>query len=161
MKSLLTAFVLCVAYANAAYAQADAFHGIWKVNLSKSTGTGLPKQEYVILNVANEVEHCTNDIIGADGVRRKSEYKAKYNDGKWYPTKNLDTGKDSGGKVMMVRLDPRSELRLGQRADGRAGGIISRVVLEDGKTMQITVMGLDGKVSQTLFLEKQESGPTP
>lgn len=158
MRFLFPVFMLCLSCVSVANAQNDAFHGTWKVDLAKSSGSQLPKQEFVILNVSGGVEHGTNDIISADGTVIKDEYKAKYNDGQWYPTKSLATGKESGSKALMIRMDPRSELRVMQGPDGKAGGVIMRVVSEDGKTMKITVLTMNGEILQTLFLDKQPDG---
>src|SRR5262245_28366193 len=154
MKPLLGTLVLSVGLAGNAFAQTDAFNGVWKVDLSRSTaGTQqLPKQEFLTLQVTATGETAINDVTGTDGVRRKSTYTATYNDGKWYPSKNLDTGQTTGATVMVVRMDPRNEMRLGKRADGSAGGFLLRSVLEDGKTMRITTYGIDGKIGEVIVL---------
>jgi hypothetical protein len=56
---------------------------------------------------------------------------------------------------MMIRMDPRSELRLGQRADGTFSSMILRVVQEDGKTMRVTTYSAaDHQVGSNLLFEK-------
>ena len=156
MRSLLGALVLALVAGNA-YAQADAFVGTWKVDPTKSTANvgQLAKQELLIIEVKDGSEHATNDIIGPDGVRRKSHYTAKYNDGQWYTPSDVETGKPSTGMVMMVRADPHTELRIGKNAAGKYTGTIMRQVSEDGKKMTITWGGADGKVNQLLILDKQ------
>lgn len=157
MKSLLGGLTLCLAVAGTASAQTDAFHGTWKMDPSKSTTavTPLPQQEILTLEVANNGETATNDITGQDGKRRKSGYTATYNDGKWYPSKNFDTGKETGSSVMVVRLDPTNEIRIGKRADGKFGGIILRIVSAEGKTMRIITYRSDGTIDQNLHMDKQ------
>lgn len=141
----------------AAYAQNDAFVGTWKVDPARSVAHvgQLAKEELLIIEVKDGSEHATNDITGADGVRRKTHYTAKYNDGQWYQPSDVETGKPSTGMVMMVRADPRTELRIGKNAAGKFTGTIMRQVSEDGKTMTITWSGGDGKVNQVLVLDKQ------
>jgi hypothetical protein len=158
MRSLAGAVILCFSLAGAAHAQSDPFTGTWKADESKSTRPPeqAVTQELVILNVANNVEHCINDNTFPDGKRTRSEYKATYNDGKWYPTMNLDTGQPGGSSVMMVRYEPRKELRLTRRADGSVGSFIWRMVQEDGKTMKIITFNPEtGKVGLDLVLYKQ------
>src|SRR5437870_4910688 len=105
MKTVLGTAVLCLGLAGLAHAQADAFNGLWKVDLSRSTAgtTQLPQQEFLTLQVTATGETAINDVTGTDGVRRKSSYTATYNDGKWYPSKSLDTGQTSGATVAVVR----------------------------------------------------------
>jgi hypothetical protein len=162
MKPLLGAVIGCLGLAGAAYAQADAFNGVWKVDVSRSTpyAQQLPKQEFLTLQVTATGETAINDVTSAsDGVRRRSTYTATYNDGKWYASKSLDNGQASGATVMVVRMDPHNELRIGKRADGTAGGFLLRTVLEDGKTMRITTYGVDGKVGEVIVLDKQPQVP--
>ena len=109
MKYVGGGLVLCLTLVGLVYAQSDPLNGRWKVNLAKSSGQ-LPKQEFVILEISNNSEHGINDIVGADGVHTKGEYTAKYDDGKWYEGKSLDTGKPTGTN-MLIRLSPRSESR--------------------------------------------------
>jgi hypothetical protein len=157
MRLVCALLMIGAAMIASTHAQTDAFDGTWKVDLSKSQAlTGhLPKQELVILKIIDGGERATNDIIGPDGVRRRSEYTAKYNDGKWYQPKNAETGKPSGASLMMVRVDPRTELRIGRRADGTYGGTIVRQVSKDGKSMTISWSGADGRIHQYLHLDKQ------
>ena len=151
------ALLIGIVTAGSAAAQADPFTGTWKVDLAKSQALigQLPKEEILTIAVKDGAEHAINDITGNDGVRRKSEYTAKYNDGQWYPTKDVETGKPGSGMVMMIRADPRTELRIGKGGSGRFGGVIMRQLSEDGKTMTITWGNPDGKISQILHLNKQ------
>jgi hypothetical protein len=158
MKSVLGALVLSLTVAGVGYAQSDPFHGVWKADESKSKRPPdrQVKQEVITLNIANNVEHCINDNTYPDGRRSRSEYKATYNDGKWYPTTNLDTGKQGGGSVMMLRLEPRKELRLSKGTDGKVGNFIVRMVQPDGKTMKIFTVNPDtGERILDLTLFKQ------
>jgi hypothetical protein len=163
MKSLLGGLVLCLAVVEMGYAQGDPFDGTWKLNVAKSTSRGtLPQLELLIFEVAgrfgepDHAETLTNDITGTDGRRRRSQYTATYNDGKWYRGRSLDTGQPGAGRTMMIRMDPRSELRLGQRADGTFRSMILRVVQEDGKTMRVTTYSAaDHQVGSNLLFEKQ------
>jgi hypothetical protein len=133
--------------------QSSPFTGKWKLNVAKSSGE-LAKEEYVILDNTSTTEHCINDITGPDGKRTRNEYRATYDDGKWHPGKSLDTGKPYGSN-MLIRLTPRSEIRLGKTTSNDVAFMVIRTVAEDGKTMQITQLSPDGKVVANLFLEKQ------
>jgi hypothetical protein len=157
MKPIVAAALLSILAPVTTVADGDAFAGTWKVDPAKSTAIigQLAKQELLIIEVVNGAEHATNDIIGPDGVRRKSGYTATYNDGKWYETENLDTHKPVGGMVMMVRADPQTELRIGKNAAGKFTGVIMRQVSDDGKSMTITWSQPDGRIGQVLKLDKQ------
>ncbi|HJO05019.1 MAG TPA: hypothetical protein QGG47_13715 [Acidobacteriota bacterium] len=155
MKRLLVGLVLCLVFVGAAHAQEDPFNGTWKVDLAKSNGEGLPTAELVILEVSNNIEHGTNDITFADGTRYQSEYTAPYNDGKWHTSHHPETGEPSRGKTMMVRMDERSVLRIGQNASGKMNSMIMRQVSEDGNTMRIVWYQADGSIYQQLHLDKQ------
>jgi hypothetical protein len=133
--------------------QSSPFTGKWKVNVAKSSGQ-VAKEEFIILDNTNEQEHCINDITGPDGTRQKGEYTARYDDGKWYPGKNPDTGKPAGSNLL-IRLTARSEIRLGKISGPDVAFMVIRTVAEDHKTMQITQLSPDGKVAANLFLEKQ------
>src|SRR5437867_704137 len=102
----------------------DRFNGSWKVEWSKSQyieelksrksspqakGPVGVKEEVVTLTIATNTEHCINDLTFEDGTRSRSEYTATYNDGTWYPTKNLVTGQVTPAAVMMFRLEPGRE----------------------------------------------------
>ena len=157
MKLLLGALLLGISV-TAAEAQTDAFVGTWKVDHARSKAfTGqLAKEELLTLDVKDGSEIAINDITGNDGVRRRSTYTAKYNDGQWYQPKDVETGKPGSGMVMMVRADPRTEFRIGKNGTtGKFTGVIMRQISEDGKTMTITWSAADGSISQLLVLDKQ------
>jgi hypothetical protein len=162
MKSLLGALILCLAFVGTGYAQGDPFDGTWKLNVAKSDSRrSLPAVELLIFEISGRfgepghAETGTNDITDAEGTRRRSQYTATYNDGKWHQGRSLDTGQPSRGRTMMIRMDPRSELRLGQRADGTFSSMILRVVQEDGKTMRVTTYSAaDHQVGSNLLFEK-------
>ncbi len=155
MKRLAGSLVLCLVFVGTADAQEDPFTGSWKVDLAKSSGEGLPAAELVILEVSNNTEHGTNDITFTDGSRYRSEYTAPYNDGKWHTSRNPETGELNRGKTMMVRMDERSVLRVGQNANGKMSSMIMRQVSEDGTTMRIVWYQADGSIHQELHLDKQ------
>ncbi len=56
---------------------------------------------------------------------------------------------------MMVRMDERSVLRVGQNANGKMSSMIMRQVSEDGTTMRIVWYQADGSIHQELHLDKQ------
>jgi hypothetical protein len=154
MRSIVTPLVLCVAVAGVAYAQDDAFNGTWKLNVAKSSGRNLPKEEIVVIKVADNEQYKSGTVTEHDGSVHKSDYTAKYNDGKWYPTKNQSTGKPAGD-TMMIRFDPRHEVRFMKRPNGDSSSFLLRAVSADGKTMTVTSIGLDGKTGTVWVFEKQ------
>jgi hypothetical protein len=134
----------------------DRFNGTWKVDWPKShyieelksrksspqsQGPYGVKQEIVTLTIANNTEHCINDLTFEDGTRSRSEYTATYNDGKWYPSKNLITGQVTQATVMMFRIEPGRELRLSRNSDGKVSGFVLRTVTDDG-SMRTMNLGL-------------------
>ena len=70
-------------------------------------------------------------------------------------SKTYQTGEETGRSVMMVRIDQRSELRIGRGTDESFSNMILRTVSEDGKTMNIMWYSGDGSVVQDLHLDKQ------
>ena len=120
-----------------------------------SPRSGVPTVEVLTLEVSDNAETCINDITSADGSRYQSLYTATYNDGQWYPSKSYQTGEETGRSVMMVRIDHRSELRIGRGTDGSFSNMILRMVSEDGGTMKIMWYSGDGSVVQDLHLDKQ------
>ena len=159
MKSVLGSLVLSFAFVGTTLAEDDPFNGSWKLDVAKSTSTNsrypLPKVEVLTLEVSDNIETCINDITSADGSRYKSLYTATYNDGQWYPSKSYQTGEETGRSIMMIRMDHRSELRIGRGTDDSFSNMILRMVSEDGKTMTIMWYGDDGSVVQDLHLDKQ------
>ena len=159
MKTVLEGLVLCLVVVATVHAEDDPFSGTWKLDVTKSASTNsrypLPKAEVLTLEVSDNTETCINDITSADGSRYKSLYTATYNDGKWYPSKSYETDEETGRSIMMIRMDTRSELRIGRGTDGIFSNMILRMVSEDGKTMKIMWYSGDGGVVQDLHLDKQ------
>ena len=157
MRTLTAALILSLAVAGVAAAQSSPFDGVWMLDQSKSKTYSypLPPREVLTLRHANNAETGTNDITNAEGERSRSQYTATFNDGKWYPSKNLDTGEESGSGVMMIRLDDRNEMRFGRRADGTFSNMLLRSVSEDGKSLHVMWYSEDGSIIQDLHFDKQ------
>ena len=163
MKCLLACLVLCLVLGGTAYAQSDPFNGTWRMDPAKSTspsGRALSEVRVLVLEIAghfgspDHAESGTNDVT-ANGRRSRSRYTATYNDGMWHPGRNVETGEETGGRVMMIRMDERSELRLDQGPDGSFSSFILRQVLEDGQTLHVMWYDGEGGVIQDLHLDKQ------
>lgn len=154
MKTLILILALGVMAARAVYADGDPFDGTWKLNVAKSTGSNLPKEEIVVIKIADNAQYKSGQVTQHDGSVSKSDYTAKYNDGKWYPSTNQVTGKPAGD-TMMVRFDPHNEIRFMKRADGSQNSFLLRSVSADGKTMTVTSIGTDGKTGTVWVFEKQ------
>jgi hypothetical protein len=155
MRSRLSGLVLVGLFASAISAQADPFDGTWKLNLAKSKGAGLPKEEVVVIKITNGAQYKSGVVTEKDGKVHKSDYTATYNDGKWYPTKDMDTGKE-GNPTKMIRVDERMEIRL-MRPSGDAPmrSFLTRTISPDGKTMTVTSVSLEGTVGTVWVFEKQ------
>ena len=163
MKCLLACLVLCLVLGGTAYAQSDPFNGTWRMDPAKSTspsGRALSEVRVLVLEIAghfgspDHAESGTNDVT-ANGRRSRSGYTATYNDGMWHPGRNVETGEETGGCVMMIRMDERSELRLDQERDGSFSSFILRQVSEDGQTLHVMWYDGEGGVIQDLHLDKQ------
>ena len=154
MKSALWSSIGCLVLVAAASAQSDPFDGTWKLNVAKSTSRDMPEEEILTIKVSDHAQYKRGDVTSADGSIRASDYTAKYNDGKWYPVRNLESDRP-GGTTMMIRMDARSEVRFMKSADGALQSMLVRVVAEDGKTMRITGLGFDGQITYNLLFEKQ------
>ena len=153
MRLLLTGSMLCLLSVATTLAQGDPFNGTWKLNLAKSQQTAL-QAETLIYKVVGGEEDYTADITPSTGPPRKEHYVAKYNDGKWHPVHDVLTGKTTGS-VMMVRIDSKSEIRIGRGADDTLGTTMLRVLSADGKGYTSTLIGRDGKITSVLFFDKQ------
>jgi hypothetical protein len=163
IKCLVACLVLCLIVGGTAYAQSDPFNGTWRMNPAKSTspsGRALPDVEVLVLEIAghfgspDHAESGINDIT-ANGRRSRSRYTATYNDGMWHPRRDFETGEETGGHIMMIRMDERSELRLGQESDGSFSSFILRQVSEDGQTLHVMWYDGEGGIIQDLHLDKQ------
>jgi hypothetical protein len=73
----------------------------------------------------------------------------------WHPRRDFETGEETGGHIMMIRMDERSELRLGQESDGSFSSFILRQVSEDGQTLHVMWYDGEGGIIQDLHLDKQ------
>ena len=162
LKCLLACLVLCLVLGGTAYAQSDPFHGTWRMNPAKSTspsGQPLPDVEVLVLEIAghfgspDHAETGTNDIT-ANGQRSRRRYTATYNDGMWYPWRNVETGEETGS-IMMIRMDERSELRLDQGPDGSFSSSVLRRASEDGQTLHVMWYDGEGGIIMTVHFDKQ------
>jgi hypothetical protein len=156
MKSLPKVLLLCLVCGVTGQAQTDPFHGTWRgiEEKSKRVTDNPVTEELITLIVENNTEHNMSQMTRVSGPPTRGEYKVTYNDGKWAPMINRDTGKETGGTTMVLRLEPRRELRIIRNAKGETTAMVLRTVQPDGKMMTIYTIQMDGSVSADLWLEK-------
>lgn len=145
--------VLLAAAIGHADGKADPLTGIWKLNPAKSSGS-LPREETLVINIADGVHNYMVDVVDADGTVRKSENHAKVTSGPFYPATNRLTGKPNN-EIMMVKVDDRTWVRVTRTLDGKASGLMMRRIAEDGNSSTSTVISLEGKVTSTRVFERQ------
>ena len=101
-------------------------------------------------------EHVRSEALNTNGTRVITEYTAAY-DGTDYPIK----GSPVANTVSLKRLDARTTERFDKK-DGHIMLVYRRVVSDDGKTMTVTINGVDAKgqqVSNVVVFEKQMAKP--
>ncbi len=124
----------------------DPIIGTWKLNLAKSKFTPGPAYKSQILKYApasNNGLKLTADIVDAQGRQLHDGYTAIY-DGKEYPMTIPSANADA---VKLERIDAYTSVRTNTKA-GKPTMIQKRVISKDGKTLTVTVTGLDGKGRQ-------------
>ena len=122
-------------------ASADAGLGKWKLNVEKSKfNPGPPPKSFTTtFEPAGQGVKVTMQGIGGDGKAVESGYTAAY-DGKDVPLK--------GSAVADTTSVRRIDANTTERVDKKAGKVVQtlvRTVAKDGKTMTVTVKGVDAK----------------
>ena len=134
---------------------ADPLIGTWKLNVAKSKYSPgpPPKSTLVKFEAAGEGVKVTADVVTADDKASHTEYTGNY-DGKDYPLTGSGTGADT---VSLRRIDARTT----ERTDKKGGKVVmtfTRKVSSDGKTLTVTVNGVDAKgqpIHNEVVLTKQ------
>ena len=136
----------------------DPRTGTWVLNVAKSTYKPgpAPRSQTVTIQPSGQGEHVRSAALNTNGTRVVTEYTAAY-DGTDYPLK----GSLVADTVSLKRIDPRTTERYDKK-DGHVMLVYRRVVSEDGKTMTVTINGVNAQrqqVSNVVVFEKQVSKP--
>ena len=150
----LVVLVVATYVVNVAAQGADPRIGTWKVNTAKSKySPGPPPQSLTVkVEPAGKGEKATAEFVNADGSRVTTVYTANF-DGKDYPL----TGSQLANTVALKRVDARTTERVDKK-DGKVVQTLNRVVSADGKTMTVTVKGVNARgenVNNVVVFEKQ------
>jgi hypothetical protein len=150
-------------------AQEDPFNGSWRLNVEKSKmqPRTLSKSETVVYGNHDGKEIYTSDAITGDGEHEITQYNARYNDGKEYPSTVTFYGEGTvrfqTSNLMVRKINERTRERVYAR-DGKIVTIMRRQMSEDGKTITTSIMSVDadGKenVFETRVFEKIETPQT-
>src|SRR5215468_12090424 len=106
------------------YAQEDPFSGSWKLNVEKSKmqPRTFSKSETVVYRVSDNTEVYTSDVITGEDEHEVTQYNARYDDGKEYPSTVTVYGKGTVNvqttSLMMRKIDEHTRERVYKR-DGK------------------------------------------
>jgi hypothetical protein len=159
VRRVLTCGVVLGMGAAALVAQTrDPRTGTWVLNVAKSTYKPgpAPKSQTVTIQPSGQGEHVRSEARNINGTRVVTEYTAAY-DGTDYPIK----GSPVANTVSLKRIDARTTERFDKK-DGHVMLVYRRVVSEDGKTMTVTINGVNAQrqqVSNVVVFEKQAAKP--
>jgi hypothetical protein len=144
-RLLLRGVLLAVAATAVAAAQArDPRTGTWILNVAKSSYKPgpPPRSQTVRIEPSGQGEHIRSEALNANGTRVVTEYTAAF-DGTDYPLK----GSPVANTVVLKRIDARTTERFDKK-DGHVMLVYRRVVSQDGKTMTVTVNGVNAQGQQ-------------
>ena len=122
----------------------DPRTGTWTLNLAKSTYKPgpAPKSQTVRIEPSGQGEHVRSEAMNTNGTRVVTEYTAAF-DGTDYPLK----GSPVANTVTLKRIDERTTERVDKK-DGQVMLVYKRSVSPDGKTMTVTVNGVNAQGQQ-------------
>jgi hypothetical protein len=122
----------------------DPRTGTWQLNVTKSTYKPgpAPKSQIVRIEPSGQGEHVRSEALNTNGTRVVTEYTAAF-DGIDYPL----TGSPVANTVSLKRIDARTTERVDKK-DGQVMLVYKRVVSTDGKTMTVTVNGVNAQAQQ-------------
>jgi len=122
----------------------DPRTGTWTLNVAKSTYKPgpAPKSQTVRIEPSGQGERVRSDTFNTNGTRVVIEYTAAF-DGTDYPLK----GSPIANTVSLKRIDARITERVDKK-DGHVMLVYKRVVSPDGKTMTVTVNGVNAQGQQ-------------
>jgi GH43 family beta-xylosidase len=139
-----------------AYTQEDPFNGSWRLNVEKSKmqPRTFSKSETVVYRVSDNTEIYTSDVITGEGEHEVTQYNARYNDDKEYPSTVTVYGQGSSRiqttNLMLRKIDERTRERVYKR-DGRITTIMRRNMSADGKTITSSIMSVDANGKENVF----------
>ena len=136
----------------------DPRTGTWQLNIAKSTYKPgpAPKSQTVRVEPSGQGERVRSEAVNINGTRVVTEYTAAF-DGTDYPLK----GSPVANAVSLKRIDARTTERVDKK-DGHIVLVYKRVVSDDGKTMTVTVNGVNAQgqqVSNVVVFERLQSKP--
>jgi hypothetical protein len=151
-----------------AYAQDDPFTGSWKLNVEKSKmqPRTFSKSETVVYRISDNTEVYTSDVITGEDEHEVTQYNARYDDGKEYPSTVTVYGKGTVNvqttSLMVRKIDDHTRERVYKR-DGKIVTIMRRRMSPDARTITASVIsvGSDGKENliETRLFEKIDDDP--
>ena len=157
-RVLVSAVVLNAGIAGLSGQARDPRTGTWILNVAKSTYKPgpAPKSQTVRIEPSGQGEHVRSEALNANGTRVVMDYTAAY-DGTDYPLK----GSPVANAVSLKRIDAYTTERFDKK-DGHVMLVYRRVVSPDGKTMTVTINGVNAQgqqVSNTVVFQKQVPKP--
>ena len=157
-RVLVSAVVLSAGIAALSGQARDPRTGTWILNVAKSTYKPgpAPKRQTVRIEPSGQGEHVRSEALNANGTRVVMDYTAAY-DGTDYPLK----GSPVANAVSLKRIDAYTTERFDKK-DGHVVLVYRRVVSADGKTMTVTINGVNAQgqqVSNTVVFQKQMAKP--
>ena len=153
-RLLILGVVVAAGIATLSAQAANPRIGKWQLNLAKSKYSPgpAPKSQTLTIEGSGPEEKVTAEITDAAGARVVTGYTASY-DGKDYPL----SGSAVADTVSLKRVNGRTSERVDKKG-GKSVLTYTRVVSQDGKTMTVTVKGINpqGKpMTNVLVFEKQ------
>jgi hypothetical protein len=158
-RVLIGAMVFSAGMAGLSGQARDPRTGTWKLNVAKSTYKPgpAPRTQTVRIEPSGQGEHVRSETINTNGTRVVTDYTAAY-DGVDYPI----TGSPVANTVSLKRIDALTTERFDKK-DGHVMLVYRRVVSPDGKTMTVTINGVNAQgqqVSNVVVFEKQVARPS-
>jgi hypothetical protein len=152
------------------YAQEDPFNGSWRLNVEKSRmqPRTFSKTETVVYRVSDNTEIYTSDVITGEGEHEVTQYNARYNDDKEYPSTVTVYGNGTvrvqTTNLMLRKINETTRERVYKR-EGRIATIMRRVMSADHKTITSSIMSVDANGKENVFetrvFEKLETPAAP
>ena len=133
---------------------ADPIAGTWKLNPAKSKFSPGPTPASATITYEETADGIkrTGENVLPDGTKTSFEYTAKY-DGKDYPA----TGSETYDAVTLKRVNDHT-VQITLKKSGKVLTTARRVLSKDGKTMTLTITGVNAKgqkVKNIAVFEKQ------
>ena len=170
MARMIAASLFTVLIAGQVLAQEDPFNGSWRLNVEKSKmqPRTFSKSETVVYRNHDNKEIYTSDAITGDGEHEVTQYNARYNDDKEYPSTVTFYGEGTvrfqTSNLMVRKINERTRERVYKR-DGKIVTIMRRQMSEDGKTITTSIMSVDAEGKENVFetrvFEKIENPQVP